>query len=268
MNQPQLNIKTPEHVALQFNLAGLGSRAAAQIIDSVLLTVMYIGLFLAAVFINSHSTWFLLSEVSAYVTAVIIVVTFLIFWGYFFLFELLTGGKTPGKMLVGIRVIQENGSSATAISLLIRNLLRIVDMLPTNYLLGMAFVFFHTHHKRIGDIVGGTLVVYERKKKNEGRRKKTPLEKEISRRGITEDSLVLEEQVRRRITNKEWKLLQTYMQRFPRLRGTERENISFEVGSILLPLVEIDYEGKTTEEREDLLIALYLNVKEDWEFEL
>ncbi|MFK4996937.1 RDD family protein [Bacillus sp. N9] len=62
-------------------------------------------------------------------------------WGYFIVFEFVSGGRTIGKRVIGIRVIQDNGHSITFLSSLIRNLLRVIDSLPTSYLLGMIMIF-------------------------------------------------------------------------------------------------------------------------------
>src|SRR5213076_3552008 len=96
--------------------------------------------------------------------AVVLVLTvFLLFWGYFLLFEALNGGRTPGKRLMGIRVVMDTGHPLTFTAAAVRNLVRIVDMQPVlTYLVGLGFVLFHPQNKRLGDIVAGTVVVRDR----------------------------------------------------------------------------------------------------------
>ncbi|MFQ3546467.1 RDD family protein [Halobacillus rhizosphaerae] len=269
MNQEQWNVKTPEHVSLQFKLAGLGSRGAAQLIDMVLLFIMYAGIAIAGVFLGSLDVPWLISKVQSFVLAIIIIVIFLIFWGYFFLFEVITGGRTPGKMLLGVRVIQEDGSSATSLSLLVRNLLRIIDMLPAYYLLGLMMIFLHPGHKRIGDLVAGTIVVHERKKKKPmKKRKPTKIEKEINNRGVSAEDIKLDDSLWRNFTQKEWTLLKAYITRYPQLTAAERSDYSREVAGLLFPKAGLEINGKTASELQDMLLAFYLQARQEWEFEL
>ena len=77
------------------------------------------------------------------------------------LFEILWSGQTPGKRLVGVRVIRENGYPIRPIDAVIRNLVRIVDWLPFFYAIGMACAFLTKGNKRLGDLVVGSIVVRE-----------------------------------------------------------------------------------------------------------
>jgi uncharacterized RDD family membrane protein YckC len=170
LNAEQVDIKTPEYVSLQFQSAGLGSRAAAFIIDQIILLIVNILIIIGLLFmINGTFMDFFSSNMPSYLVGAAIILIFIIRWGYFFAFEYFSGGSTLGKKMVGIRVIQENGHSITLLSSLIRNLLRIIDSLPMNYLVGMLMIFFHTKHKRLGDLVAGTVVVHERRKRKRKR---------------------------------------------------------------------------------------------------
>src|SRR5699024_12815380 len=158
MPQDQIQIKTPEFVSLQFRLSGLGSRATAMIIDQVLLTVVNIVLVFALVFILESDFIFSVGGYPGWIIAVWVLVLFIINVGYFFFSEYFFNGKTIGKNIIGIRVIQENGHSITLLSALIRNLLRVMDMLRTGYLVGMILVFLNHKHIRLADIAAGTIV--------------------------------------------------------------------------------------------------------------
>ena len=85
---------------------------------------------------------------------------FLISWWYMVLFEVLNQGCSPGKQVMGLRVIQDDGTPIGWPASLIRNLLRFVDMLPLGYFLGAISCLQHPHFKRLGDLAAGTLVVY------------------------------------------------------------------------------------------------------------
>lgn len=262
--QENVQVKTPEHVTLNFRLAGLGSRGAAQITDTLITTLMNVGL-LAVILLMDNYIGVYFRQAESLVVAVIIVIIFIINWGYFFLFEWLANGRTPGKMLLGLRVVRENGGRPTALSVLIRNLLRIIDMLPFYYLLGMLMVFFHPSHKRLGDIVAGTIVIHERKKK---RRKSSDkkLDKFLGEKGITNRSVHIGEWERQRFTKEDWKLLRTYVHRYPGLNAVEQEELTEDVAAILLPKLQ---PGDRSEQldKADRLFASYLILKEDWEFE-
>jgi len=87
---------------------------------------------------------------------------FLVFEGYFVAFEALWNGQTPGKRAVGLRVVREGGFPLDFRGAVIRNLLRIVDFLPSGYLVGVCMILFHAESRRVGDIAAGTLVIRER----------------------------------------------------------------------------------------------------------
>lgn len=198
--------------------------------------------------------------------AIMIIVLFVVNWGYFFVCEYFFAGKTIGKRLMGIRVIQENGHSVTLLSSFIRNLLRIVDMLPAAYFLGMIMMFFHSKHKRLGDIVAGTIVVHERKGKRGN--KTTPLEKEIQLRELSKDSLNIEEWAIRSLGTKDWKLIKTYSHRLLQLPSMERNQRTKQVAEILLPKIGLETNGKGHQELENILLLLYINLKDEFEYEL
>ncbi|MFL6518461.1 MAG: RDD family protein, partial [Bacillus sp. (in: firmicutes)] len=166
MKEDHVDIKTPEFVSIQFQIAGLGSRSAAFIIDQLLLmTFNILSVILLFFVLDGMSKMEFIFIGNSLPIAITIIALFLVNWGYFFVFEFFSGGRTIGKKLMGIRVIQENGHSITLLSSFIRNLIRIIDSLPTAYFLGVIMIFFHSKHKRLGDLVAGTIVVHERKAK-------------------------------------------------------------------------------------------------------
>lgn len=146
-----LEVETPEHVVLDYEIAGIGSRALAAIVDWMLLMVWTIAMaILFGEFRPAGGAW---------VTAISTFLYFVSLWGYFTLFEGLRNGQTPGKRWLGIRVIRDTGHAVTFGAAAARNLLRIADFLPLAYLLGGLFVALHPRGKRLGDIVAGTVVV-------------------------------------------------------------------------------------------------------------
>ncbi|PLS09531.1 RDD family protein [Neobacillus cucumis] len=266
MKEDYLDIKTPEYVAIQFQIAGLGSRAAAFIIDQALLMLVNILsiVVLYFVMVGMEPLPVFLSH-SSFPVAIVIIGLFIINWGYFFFFEFFSGGRTLGKKIVGIRVIQENGHSITLLASFIRNLIRLIDSLPTAYFLGIIMIFFHPKHKRLGDLVAGTIVVHERKAK---KKKLTPIEKEINLRGLSQNNLLLDEWTLKSFTSKDWKLVSTYANRFTQLPLKERNQLTKQIADILLPKTGLDSAGKTERELEDMILIIYLILKDEWEFEL
>jgi uncharacterized membrane protein SpoIIM required for sporulation len=152
-------VETPEHVVLSLELAGLGTRAAAAVVDLLVLGLAY--LLLAVVLTSAAGTT--PSGLGTWSTAVLLLVGGVGFFLYYAAFEALWDGHTPGKRLLGIRVVQDTGRPLTANAAAVRNLLRIVDFLvPLGPLPGVLLVFLHPANKRLGDLAAGTVVVRER----------------------------------------------------------------------------------------------------------
>ncbi|HYY42841.1 MAG TPA: RDD family protein, partial [Pyrinomonadaceae bacterium] len=104
-----------------------------------------------------------LTEAPKWMTALLIIAVFLIWSGYFALFEWLWNGRTPGKLWLRLRVIREDGRPVTFWEAGARNLLRLFDMMPFPfYSVGLVSVFASERDQRVGDFVAGTVVVRER----------------------------------------------------------------------------------------------------------
>jgi hypothetical protein len=93
--------------------------------------------------------------------AIYVVVFFVFFWGYDVAFEVLASGRTPGKRWNGLRVVRSEGQPIGFLASATRNLLRLIDWLPSLYLVGIASIFATTKNQRLGDIVAGSVVVRE-----------------------------------------------------------------------------------------------------------
>ena len=161
------SIDTPEQVALQFPLAGIGSRFLALLIDlAIQIGANILLVIIVAVALAASAQTGALNRISdtagKWFVAGIILVYFLLFWGYFSLFEAFSNGQTPGKRVLKIRVIKDSGRQITFFEALARNLLRVVDALPGVYLVGVLSILLTKSNKRLGDLVADTLVVHER----------------------------------------------------------------------------------------------------------
>src|SRR6267378_750293 len=151
-------VETPEHVDVQFELAGVGSRVAAALLDVLLQTLGLLGLWIIGRAIAGDV--FSRGMARSWFTAVMILLMFCLLWGYFTLFEALNGGRTPGKQALGIRVVMDTGRSLTPAAALIRNLVRFVDCyFPALCAPALLSMFLHPSNKRPGDMAAGTIVV-------------------------------------------------------------------------------------------------------------
>ncbi len=163
----QLNIETPEQVDLRLPIAGIGSRFLAILADTILqIAVELLLILLFVLFVSAAARDHLFDIPDAagkWFVAAIILFNFLLYWGYFALFEAFWNGQTPGKRVVKIRVIKDSGRQITLFEALARNLVRVVDMLPPNfYLVGLVTMLCNKQQKRLGDFVAATIVIHER----------------------------------------------------------------------------------------------------------
>jgi uncharacterized RDD family membrane protein YckC len=159
-----LIIETPERVPLHFALASIGNRFLACAVDHGLQTLTMFLLVLMLQWAGLLGRFGdRVAEAPKWVTALLIIALFVIWAGYFALFEWLWNGQTPGKLWLKLRVIREDGRPITFWEAAARNLLRVADMMPLPfYSVGLVSVFISTRDQRLGDLVAGTIVVRER----------------------------------------------------------------------------------------------------------
>jgi len=152
-----LEIETPEHVVLDLEIAGIGSRALAAVLDMAILTGAGLALLTIVIILGSYGV-----SLGRPGTILLVLGSFLAWNGYFILFEGMRRGQTPGKRMAGIRVVMDTGHAVTFGAAAARNLLRVADFLPPPYLIGVLLVAFHPRAKRLGDMVAGTVVSRDR----------------------------------------------------------------------------------------------------------
>jgi uncharacterized RDD family membrane protein YckC len=165
LSSDQISIDTPELVAIELPLAGIGSRFIALLVDYLIWGAgMVLVYFVAYLLLPAL---YIFNRISAqWAEAIVIFVFFLFNWGYFTLFEAFWNGRTPGKRVARIRVIQRSGRSIGLVESMARNLVRYVDQLPFFYAVGVITMFVTRQHQRLGDLAAGTLVVREREPEN------------------------------------------------------------------------------------------------------
>mgnify|MGYP003587536360 CR=1 FL=1 len=165
-HESSVRIPTPEQVFLEYPLAGMARRALAALLDSILIFAGEFVLFLISILLitafaamvgdkamSGPESWFFAFFIGY---MVLMLITPLFYYG---LFEYYLNGQTPGKRAAGIRVIRANGLALDRTSAALRNLFRLVDLLPSSYLIGIWSVMLNSHQQRIGDLVAGTIVI-------------------------------------------------------------------------------------------------------------
>ncbi|MFC5696562.1 RDD family protein [Pseudomonas sp. GCM10022186] len=145
-------VETPEGIDLVLRPAGLLPRALAYAIDLGIRGAVMLLLFIALALLGQFGF------------GLGLILMFLLNWWYMVLFEVLNQGRSPGKQVMGLRVIHDDGTPIGWSASLVRNLLRFVDLLPFAYTLGVLSCLMHPTFKRLGDIAAGSLVVYRDEK--------------------------------------------------------------------------------------------------------
>jgi uncharacterized RDD family membrane protein YckC len=142
-------------VTFEFELGGIGARAVAWGVD-----VLVMG---ALIFGASQIVGALGGILGGFASAIFFVIVFVVQWWYGALLEWAWGGQTIGKRVVGLRALSEQGLRLTFAQAVIRNLVRIVDLLPGLYLVGGLSALIDRNRRRLGDLAAGTIVVRERR---------------------------------------------------------------------------------------------------------
>ena len=211
-------VETPEHVDVRLELAGVGSRLAAAVLDTLLIWMAALGLVLVNASLMSGT-----SEASSWATAVMILLVFLLFWGYFTLFEALNGGRTPGKQALGIRVVMDTGRPITGSAAVVRNLVRLLDcyfpLMPA--LPALIMMFLQRSNKRLGDMAAGTIVVRD-----------NPTGWSLGAGGVVATAEVVEEPIEAgppELSEEEFRLLDRFLSRLNELAPGVRDRIAMDL---------------------------------------
>ncbi len=251
IQEDTLDINTPENVAFGYQVAGIGSRFLATLIDTILVTLLQV-----IVVVTYYFILYLLDSDpsgggSAWAAAIMGLVVFLFYWGYYIFFEMLWNGQTPGKRWTGLRVIRTDGTPITLSESLIRNLTRLVDFLPAAYGVGVITMFIDKRARRLGDLAAGTLVVHDR----------APISIQslsvkravnYSMQGykpVSLDGFPVE-----RLTNDDLSLIEDFLSRRDQL--THRETLAIQILSTLHSRLGLPLPSISRLEAEDTLVAI------------
>lgn len=144
-----ITIATPEGVELELVLAGAGSRFIAAVIDFALEVLLIVLSALVTIDLIGGGIG----------DALLAIAVFAALYVYDVAFEVLGGGRTPGKRITHLRVVRDQGNPVDLPASAIRNLLRVIDLLPSAYLVGLMSVLLTKRNQRLGDLAAGTLVI-------------------------------------------------------------------------------------------------------------
>jgi uncharacterized RDD family membrane protein YckC len=155
-----LDVATPERVAMSLPVAGLGYRAMAYLADLGLIFTALLLTYFAYSLVGPSviEVW---PGLSSAVRVALAIGLFVAQWGYWALFEALWNGQTPGKRLLRIRVAKRDGSPVGPLESAVRNLVRVADFFPAFYALGITVMLIDAQQRRLGDLAAGTLAVRE-----------------------------------------------------------------------------------------------------------
>jgi uncharacterized RDD family membrane protein YckC len=141
--------ETPEGILLELRPAGLGARACAFALDWIIRIAIVYAAMIVLVFMAGLGL------------ALLLILLFALEWFYPVAFELTASGATPGKRILGLKVVMDDGLPVTPSASVTRNLLRVADFLPFGYGFAITSMLIRTDCKRLGDIAAGTMVVHE-----------------------------------------------------------------------------------------------------------
>jgi uncharacterized RDD family membrane protein YckC len=148
-----LVVATPERVSFDYQVAGLGTRGIAQLLDLLILGGVLLAVLIVAISLEA------VSGSQAVFSLVLILGLFIVIFGYFWVSEAFWSGQTIGKKVFRLRAVGDRGEPLTFAQAGIRNVVRIVDFLPYGYGVGLVVLFANGKGKRLGDLAAGTIVV-------------------------------------------------------------------------------------------------------------
>jgi uncharacterized RDD family membrane protein YckC len=244
---------SPEGVRLELPIAGPVPRMSAYGVDVVIIVVLLVFMVLALIAIlpigatvdkwmqaafheasrqvaernKGHQPSF--SAVDGLLIAFVLLAQFIVETGYFIFWEMVTNGRSPGKMLAGLRVVRRDGMPIDLKSSVLRNVLRIVDILPENYVVGLISMLLSPSGERLGDHVAGTIVIRLD-------RPQAALEIEASKAGT---SLALTRMQLSRIGPREIQLIRATLRRVPGISGPRSIAVLNEVADAMRARLEL-----------------------------
>jgi uncharacterized RDD family membrane protein YckC len=259
-----VRFETPEDVHLEFDLAGPASRMAAAMIDYFVIglvmtaaVLVFVAAGVIAVDLRQLASPETLMELGALAVAVLLFTFTFINVAYFVGCEWFLSGQSLGKRALGLRVVRDGGYALTFGASFLRNVGRLVDMLPGPYFVGLFSVMLSSQRKRLGDFIAGTVVV--RHGKIEAPRARFVGE---TYAGLPDKRFVLTREHLARLDPTSLELLDGYFDRIDRLDPAYRSTLTGNVAAGLAKRMGIELAGRSDEDRAALLLETYLALRE------
>jgi uncharacterized RDD family membrane protein YckC len=236
----ELGVETPEHVELAFVLASIGNRFLACAIDHIIQ-----GLLLFFILAGSQLFEQSFSALGArlglnWIIALSILAAFVIIFGYFVIFETLWSGQTPGKRWMRLRVVREDARPITFYEAMIRNLVRIVDMMPIpSYFVGIVSIFLSPQYRRLGDYASGTVVVKERSTEAPTFRDLFESDKDLDQQPRLGAGVSIPAYALRSITKHEMRAVDAFLNRRATLDPQRRHILAYRVAAPLMVKLQL-----------------------------
>lgn len=221
----KITVTTPENIKIDYDLAGVGSRGGAAVIDSVILLAAW----LLLVWIRGRIEEAGASIGGNWAGAILAVITFALAWGYYVAFEAAWNGQTPGKRWLRLRVVRGYGMPIDLPCAAVRNLVRLIDFMPFFYVFGLISMLVTNDCKRLGDVAAGTLVVKERaewKRQIEAPRPPAAAQQQSYKPAIPGIEM---------ISRDEFEAVKRFVERMPELDAKLREQLAAKIAA---PIVE------------------------------
>ncbi len=250
-----LQIDTPENVTFNYDVAGIGSRFLSALVDTLLMLLLQFIIFGTLYLVGVQLGDLFSESMPAWLTAVLSLIAFIFFWGYYIFFEILWNGQTPGKRMVGLRVIRVDGMPVTAVEVVIRNLVRLIDFLPSAYGVGVITMFVNEKSRRLGDLAAGTVVIHDRVVKTLGELG----QRHHALRSLQSHVPVPEGFPLERLKDRDLEIIEGYLQRRSQLPN--REELSLQILNSLFTRIGLPATPSWTGSAEEVLIAIYKAVK-------
>lgn len=231
----RVTLQTPESVELEYTLAGIGNRAYALLIDYLVITATAVllwiiwGIFTSQLF-DTPNPITGKDDLGLWLVAIALLLNFLLYTGYFVLFEVLWQGQTPGKRYAKIRVVRDDGRRVGIQQAALRALLRTID---DTLLIGCLMIILGKREKRLGDWVAGTLVVQEESAIA------------VSDLKISDDAQLLARQLASQskisaILPDQFATIREYLQRRSALEAKARANLSLQLARQIRTVIELE----------------------------
>lgn len=148
-------IKTPENIAFRYSVAGPFRRLPAFFLDIVIKATIFVIFSIITAFLGGFT------GSGGLAMMILLIAWFLLDWFYGGFFEAYFNGQSPGKMLLGLRVLTTEGQPINGLQAVMRNILRGADFFPACPLFGLIAMTMNHRYQRLGDLVCGTMVVIE-----------------------------------------------------------------------------------------------------------